>query len=169
MSGVVGLRSVIEALRAFGRDFEPRTLDGDGAREVFELLATGERLCAAAKARAAVRIDETKVWRADGARSAAHWVADASGVSVGAASDALVAARVVDVLPVLGAAFVDGQLSVTQAAEIGEVATVAPGSAGELLAAAGELSVKGLRDRCRAVRASVADDREWAQQLHVRR
>jgi hypothetical protein len=45
-----------------------------------------------------------------------------------------------------------------------------PGAETELLEAAGSTSVKGLRDRCRQVRAGAdADDRAWARRLHETR
>jgi hypothetical protein len=42
----------------------------------FNDAARAERLCAAIKSRLARRVEETKVWRESGHRSAAHWVAE---------------------------------------------------------------------------------------------
>src|SRR2546429_2168540 len=45
-----------------------------------------------------------------------------------------------------------------------------PGAEADLLEAARSTSVKGLRDRCRQVRAGAeVDDRSWARRLHVER
>src|SRR5262249_48938941 len=44
--------------------------------------------CAAIKAFGARRVEETDVWRKGGHRSAAHWVAEATGETVGAAGRA---------------------------------------------------------------------------------
>src|SRR6266699_5843604 len=70
-------------------------------------------------------------------------------------------------MPETDAAFRAGELSGTQAAEIAGAAGADPGAERELLEAAAETSVKGLRDRCRQVRAGAeADDRAWARRLH---
>jgi hypothetical protein len=73
-------------------------------------------------------------------------------------------------LPETDAAFRSGQLSDVQAAEITSTAVSDPSAEAELLEAAGSSSVKGLRDRCREVRASAeADDQAWARRLHANR
>jgi len=119
---------------------------------------------------AARRIEETKVWRESGHRSAAHWVAEATGETVGAACRTLETARGLDALPETDAAFRSGRLSPTQAAEITSAAGTDPASESNLLDAAGSTSVKGLKDRCRQVRAGAeADDRAWARRLHLGR
>src|SRR5207244_624032 len=105
--------------------------------------------CGAMKALLARRIEETKVWRDAGHRSAAHWVAETTGETVGAACRTLETARALDALPDTDAAFRAGRLSPTQAAEITSAAGTDPTAETELLDAAGSTSVKGLRDRCR--------------------
>jgi Domain of unknown function (DUF222) len=110
------------------------------------------------------------VWRESGHRSAAHWVAETTGATVGAAARTLETARALDQLPDTDAAFRAGQLSEVQAAEITSTAMADPGAEADLLEAARSTSVKGLRDRCREVRAGAeADDQAWARRLHVGR
>ncbi|HEY3095405.1 MAG TPA: DUF222 domain-containing protein, partial [Acidimicrobiia bacterium] len=133
-------------------------------------FARGERLCAAAKTLLARRVEETGVWREGGHRSAAHWVAEATGETVGAACRTIETAQALDELPETSSAFRAGQLSQTQAAEITSAAVADPSAEVELLATADATSVKGLRDRCRQVRAGAEpDDRAWAQRLHGQR
>ncbi|MGH9012570.1 MAG: DUF222 domain-containing protein [Acidimicrobiia bacterium] len=135
-----------------------------------ELAARGERICAAIKARGARRVDETKVWRDGGHRSAAHWVAQTTGETVGAACRTLATVRALDELPTTEEAFRSGRLSETQAAEITSAAGADPAAEAGLLATAAEQSVKALRDRCRQVRAGAeADDHAWARRLHETR
>jgi hypothetical protein len=99
-----------------------------------------------------------------------HWVAEATGATVGAATRTLETARALEQLPETDAAFRAGRLSDVQAAEITSTAIADPGAEGDLLAAAGSTSVKGLRDRCREVRAGAEpDDRAWARRLHSNR
>ncbi len=106
----------------------------------------------------------------DGHRSAAHWVAEATGETVGAATRTLDTARALETLPATDEAFRAGRLSETQAAEITATASADPASESQLLEAAGSTTVKGLRDRCREVRAGAeADDAAWARRLHMQR
>jgi 5-methylcytosine-specific restriction endonuclease McrA len=161
-------RDAVDALKAIAHELEPGRLDGGGAASLFEVVTEGERVCAAMKALLARRVDETKMWQAGGHRSAAHWVAETTGATVGAATRTLETARALDELPATAEAFRAGRLSEIQAAEIAGAAGTDPDAESALLETAGQASVKGLRDRCRQVRAGAeADDREWARRLHV--
>jgi hypothetical protein len=161
------IRGAVDALKAAARDLDTLQVDGRGAAELFEVVTEGERTCASMKALLARRIDETRVWQEGGHRSAAHWLAEASGETVGAAARTLETARALERLPDTDAAFRSGMLSETQAAEIVSTATADPGAEAALLETARSTSVKGLRDRCRQVRAGAEpDDRAWARRLH---
>jgi uncharacterized protein DUF222/HNH endonuclease len=161
---------VLGNLERISTRLDPCVLDGRRAAELFDDAARAERLCTAIKSRLARRVEETRVWRESGHRSAAHWVAEATGETVGAAARTLETARALDQLPDTDAAFRAGQLSEVQAAEITSTAKADPGAEADLLEAARSTSVKGLRDRCREVRAGAeADDRAWARRLHVER
>ena len=161
------VRRAVGSLESLARELEPRCLDGRDAAALVELAARGERICASLKSLAARRVDETRVWRDEGHRSAGHWLAEKSGETVGAATRALETARALDDLPETDAAFRAGDLSETQAHEITDAAGADPGVERDLLDAARGTSVKGLRDRCRQVRAGAeADDRAWARRLH---
>ena len=164
------VRHSVDSLESVASGLEPRCLDGRDAAALVELAARGERICASIKSLAARRVDETKVWRDDGHRSAGHWLAEKSGETIGAATRALDTVRALDDLPETDAAFRAGDLSATQASEIASVASADPAAERELLDSARETSVKGLRDRCRQARASAeADDAAWARRLHVTR
>ena len=161
---------VLGKLEQISQELIPGTLEAQRAVELFNDAARAERLCAAIKSRLARRVEETKVWRQGGHRSAAHWVAEATGATVGAAARTLETARALEALPETDAAFRAGQLSDVQAAEITSTAVADPSAEAELLAAAGTTGVKGLRDRCRAMRAGAeGDDQAWARRLHVHR
>jgi hypothetical protein len=161
---------VLGKLEQISQELIPGTLEAQRAVDLFNDAARAERLCTAIKARLARRVEETKVWRDSGHRSAAHWVAEATGATVGAAARTLETARALEALPETDAAFRAGQLSDVQAAEITSTAVADPSAEAELLAAAGTTGVKGLRDRCREVRAGAeGDDQAWARRLHVHR
>jgi Domain of unknown function (DUF222) len=143
---------VLGNLEQISEELDPGVLEGGRAAELFEDAVRAERLCESIKSRLARRVEETKVWRGGGHRSAAHWVAEATGETVGAASRTLETARALEQLPDTDAAFRAGELSETQAAEITSAAGADPTAEHELLETAAETSVKGLRDRCREVR-----------------
>jgi hypothetical protein len=164
------VRNAVDALKATARGFDPLCVDGREAAELLAVVSEGERVCGAMKALLARRVDESKVWRESGHRSAAHWVAEATGATVGAAARTLETARALDTLPETDAAFRAGKLSETQAAEVAGAAAADPNTEAELLEAASSTGVKGLRDRCREVRAGAeVDDQAWARRLHVNR
>jgi Domain of unknown function (DUF222)/HNH endonuclease len=161
---------VLAELEQISHKLNARALEAQRAVVLFDDAARAERLCAAIKSRLARRVEETKVWRTSGHRSAAHWLAEATGATVGAAARTLETARALEHLPDTKAAFNAGRLSDVQAAEITSAAAADPAAEAELLEAAGTTSVKGLRDRAREVRAGAeADDQAWARRLHVER
>ena len=161
------IRGAVGVLERAARELDARCLDGRDAASLVDVVGRGERVCASMKALAARRVDETNVWREGGHRSAGHWLAATTGETVGAAARTLETARALDALPETDAAFRSGALSETQAAEIASAAGADPHAEAELLATAAETGVKGLRDRCRQVRAGAeADDVAWARRLH---
>jgi hypothetical protein len=161
---------VLGSLEQISEELVPGALGGGRAAELFEDAARAERLCGAIKSRLARRVEETKVWRDGGHRSAAHWVAEVTGETVGAAARTLETARALEALPDTDAAFRAGELSELQAAEITSAAIADPNAEAALLETAAGTSVKGLRDEARLVRAGAeADDRAWARRLHVER
>ena len=161
------VRTVVATLEALVRDFEPGIVDGPGAITLVELFTRGERLCAAAKGLATKRVDETGAYRRSGERSASHWLAAQTGVTVGAAMRVLATAEALDELPATREALCAGRLSEPQVAEITSAARRDPSAEDRLLGVARTSTMKGLRDRCREVRAGAeADDEAWARRLH---
>ena len=164
------VRQAIATLEAVVRDFEPGVLDGPGAVRAVELFVRVEHLGAAGKALAARRVDDTGAHRGSGDRTAGHWLARVSGVGVGAATRAMHTAQALDELPATREALCGGDLSETQASEIAAAASRDPNAETRLLESARTSSMKGLRDRCREVRAAAeADDEAWAERLHASR
>ncbi len=165
------VRAALDTLEGVVRGFEPACVDGPDAVTVLELFARIERLAAAGKTLAAVRVEETGAHRASGHRSAGQLLADRSGVSVGAAEGMLRAAKRLPELPVVEQSFRAGELSETATREITAAAVKDPDAQGELVGYARRLRpIKGLRERCaRVIAASVKDDREWDRNLHETR
>ena len=135
-------RSAIESLERVARGLDPACLEGTAAAELVQLAGHGKRVCAAIETLAAGRVADTGAWRAEGHRSAAHWVAERTGETVGAATRALETGRALEDLAATNQAFRSGELSETQAAEIVSAADADPHAEAELLQTAAATSVK---------------------------
>jgi hypothetical protein len=73
-------------------------------------------------------------------------------------------------LPVMAEAFRAGRLSEVQAREIAAVASEVPDAEGQLVEAAGKLTLRGLREECHRVEAAAAvDEDDRYRQVHRRR
>src|SRR5919197_2087577 len=127
------LEQVIGILRRAVIGLEPQYLTSEQAQGLVRLFSEGERVCAAGKTMAARRVEGSKVWREQGHRSAAHWVAQATGVSVGAAVGTLETARRLEHLPATAMAFCSGELSEVKTREVAAAAAVDPDSEKALL------------------------------------
>ncbi|MEN3313930.1 MAG: hypothetical protein V7605_164 [Acidimicrobiaceae bacterium] len=163
---------VLAAVRLLRRglaSLEPRTFRSDDAARLLKLFAEAERLAAAGKALMARRVEETNLWRRDGHRSAASWLAATTGSSVGAAVGTLETARRLEDLPATAEAQRDGRLSEAQAAEVAAGAVADPAAEADLLAAARREPVAALRQRAQRVRASAADEAARTRGVHQRR
>jgi hypothetical protein len=164
------LRSAITTLERCARELQVECLEGTDAAELVEVVGQGERVCGAMKTLLARRVAETGVWREGGSRTAAVWLSEQTGTTIGAAQQVIDTARALHELPATEFALRSGELSATQAAEITAAAKDAPEAEGELLDAARSTSVKGLRDTAREVRAGTqADDAAWARRQHDKR
>jgi hypothetical protein len=154
----VTVKESVDLLRTTVTSLEPRTFDGDGAAELLKLFAEAERLAGAGKAMMARRVEETNLWRRDGARSPADWLAATTGSSVGSAVGTLETARRLEKLPTTAELRRQGKLSEAQTKEVAAAATARPDAEADLLRAAQREPVAALRQRCARVKAAAADD-----------
>src|SRR5262245_33896272 len=118
------LRAATALLNEVLSELEPGTLDVNSAKRLVDLFARGERLCVAGRGLVARRIEDAVTWKRDEHRSAAHWLASTTGVSVASAARSLQTARDLEGLPETADAFRSGELSEQQAAEIAGAASV---------------------------------------------
>jgi hypothetical protein len=105
----------VELIREALQELDPDVLDGKGAVALVDKFAEGERLCAAGKTLGAKRVSDSGAWRKSGAKSPAHWMANKTGTSVGAAVGVLETAARLTELPGMEKAVRKGQLSEAQA------------------------------------------------------
>ena len=159
----------VATLEAVARDLEPDCLSGEAAAWLVDRAGKVERLGAAMKTLAARRVEETKEWKRDGHRDAAEWLARQTGESRATASRTLETARNLEGLGATEEAFRAGELSERQASEIASAAHVDPNAEDDLLDAAANESMHGLRNKAREVRAGAEDDQAWARRLHLNR
>ena len=169
-AGMPDVAAIVEQLRMAVRELHPGAVTPDEAAEFVEAFAEGERLCAAAKAMAARVVERSGLWRGEGHRTAAHWMAERTGVAVGQAVGTLETARRLEHLPRTAEAFRSGQLSETKVKEVAAAAAVDPASERSLLDLARTETIKSLREKCQEVKARAAiDENEAYERIHRRR
>ncbi|MGI8425775.1 MAG: DUF222 domain-containing protein [Actinomycetota bacterium] len=137
---------------------EPEVLDPGLAVKLFERFDKLGRLIDAGKTLTTRQVERTGVWQNDGDRSAAHWVARKSGMSVGNAIGFVDTAKKLADLPATEQAIREGKLSGVQAREIASAASASPSSEKDLLDAAKTEGVKVLQGRCAKVKAAALKD-----------
>jgi len=108
------LRSLVEGL-------EPGRLTTADASALLERVIAVERLCAAARVLLAPRAAESDVWRDAGERSAAGWLARASGTTVADAQRTIDTGQRVADLAATERALRAGEFSVGQAHDVSSV------------------------------------------------
>ena len=157
---------MIDALRAARADIarhlataDPDRVATGRAAELVELFAEIERLGAAGKVVYAARAARSTTWRDDGARSAAEWMAGKTRTSLGDAVATLEAAEALASLPATAAALRSGALSAPQVKAITTAAAAHPDAEAELVEAAANSTLRGLKERCAAVAARVGSAR----------
>ncbi|HEY1733174.1 MAG TPA: hypothetical protein VGG23_01920, partial [Acidimicrobiales bacterium] len=158
---LAGLRAAVAAV-------DPDQLTGPDAARLVERGVAVERLGLALRVRGAHRVAETKAYA--GHKSAASWLAGATGESTGAAQNVLdVADRLADA-PLVQGAFSDGKLSFAQAKVVAGAGALDPSAQEELVDAAQHESFKELRDRAdRVKRAALGEAREAAKEARASR
>jgi hypothetical protein len=125
-----------------------------------------ERIAATLTALLAARAADAGAWRAAGARSAAHQLAQETGTSIFQAQQVLDTGRRLDHLPTVVAAAATGDLSAPQLAALTDAATADPAAAPRLLSLAARASLGELRDECRRT-AAAADHNLEARHARI--
>ena len=158
------------AVRSCVAGFEVDGLAAHEAAQVVEQCVEAERLLGALRVAAATTLEDKALWRREGFRSVAAWMASKTGTAVGPAIATIEMAGLLADLPVLAEAFFAGRLSEAQAREIAAVASEVPDAEEQLVEAAGKLSLRSLQEECRRVEAAAAvDEDDRYRQVHRRR
>ncbi|MGH9042595.1 MAG: DUF222 domain-containing protein [Acidimicrobiia bacterium] len=158
---------VLGELRSLAAGLDVATLDPEAAAGLVEFAVAVENTAAAVRVLATRAVARGDQWRREGYRSPAAWMADRSGTPVGPAIATLEMAELLEGLPLVDAAFRAGLLSELQAKEIVGAAAEVPDAQQQLVDAAGKLTLAGLRDECRQVKATViTDEAERHRRIH---
>jgi hypothetical protein len=140
-------------LRSFLADLPVDTMTGVECAEVLEFGTKVERLGAAMRMVTAPKVEESFVWRQEGHKTAASYLALKTGTSTGQAHGVLETARQLGDLPSTARCLQSGDFSVEQVTAIASAATVHPGAEGELIEAAARCGLKALKERCEKTKA----------------
>jgi len=146
-----GLRG---SLSGYAARFDPALITATDAARVVAEAAAIEKMAATVKALAAARVADTGGWRSGGDRSAAHHLARTTGTTVGAAAEAIKAARRLDALPEAAAAARRGELSAPQVAAIADAAAADPAAETRLVDQARRSSLQELKEDCARAKAA---------------
>jgi hypothetical protein len=153
-------------------EVEPETVAAVDAARIFDLFLEMERAVVAGKTLYAGRAADAGVWKSQGHKSPASWMAQTAGSGFGEATAVLEMSERLRSLPETTEALRRGELSAPQLREITAAAMAAPSSERELLDAAGRHGLKGLKDHCARVKAratSEADALVRYEQIRKRR
>src|SRR5687768_17473136 len=99
------LSDIVRSLHRFMANLACDELSGREARALVDAATEAERICAATRTLAAGRVAQTMAWRHTSARTAAQWLANQTGSTVGHAIDSLETARRLADLPATCEAF----------------------------------------------------------------
>jgi hypothetical protein len=163
--GVSVLSAIRDELGSVVAGLDPDVLAPEAAAGMVRELVAIERLAGAGKLLVLGRVVGSGVWKSEGARSEAHWLAKQAGISLGHARGLLAAAESVREVPAVEAAVRRGELSEPQVQEIAPAAAADPSAAAELLDSARDEAFGKLKERCARVRAAAADDETRDDQI----
>ena len=149
-----------EAVGAFAAGFDPAALSVDDAKRMVREGAAIENTAATVKSLAAARVAQTQRWDRTDGKSAADWLAGATGTTGAKARDQIEAGRRLAELDDTAAAARRGELSADQVAAITDAAAADPSAEGRLLDTAKRGSLRDLRERCASTKAAADADPE---------
>ena len=168
---VAAFHSVLEMTRALHAalvSFQADTCSGEDCAVLAEELAAVEKVCAAARVRAAARAGTCGAHRERGYADVSDWMARATGSTAGSAKAALETAAALQSQPGAKAALDAGELSFAQARELVKTEVAVPGSTADLLDVAKSGSLRTLKDEARDRRLRAVDPEELHALQHAR-
>jgi hypothetical protein len=170
----VGVRPVAELaaeLQAIVASFEPELVTARECVDLVGVFCDVEHAASAGLALAARRVAQTSLWAHHGHRTAAHWLAAKTGLSVGEAMRLLETAEVAEAAPATMEALRNGDLSIPKARAVGKAEAADPDAGAELVerASSEAVSVREIEtDAARIVHAA-SGETEASRAERIRR
>jgi hypothetical protein len=137
-----------------------KTVDAAALLKVFSAI---RRLGAAGEVLCAPRAAQSTVWRDEGHRSPAAWMAKTTGCELSDALHTLEAGGALDALPATQEALRHGELSRSQLKVITDAAPTRACDERALLAAAATGTMKGLKEKGAQIKAAATSEKEEAE------
>ncbi len=109
---------------------------------------------------AARRVQQTNLHEQQGHKLAPTFLASITGESVGSAASMLETAKSIEAHPAISEAFRSGSLSEAKAKQIASAADARPDQATNLVAAASQMELAGLKRHCADVRQSALSEHD---------
>jgi hypothetical protein len=157
----------LNALTRLVVGLDPRAMGAEHAQELVSWFSRLEHLAAAGKTLCAGRVAASGTFPDAGRQSAAAWLANETGDSIGGAMRLLEAADQLQELPVLEGAFRSGELSPAQIVVAAAAASDDPSKEQELLDHAKKGTVRNLRREAERIRAAARSEKD-AQERYDR-
>jgi hypothetical protein len=151
---------LLECVSPLAGELDPGKLDSAAGEELVALGVKLRRLGDVLTVLGTQAVARGDLWRREGFRSAAAWMAARAGVPSGPAIRTMEMAGELPRLPLVAAAFRAGRLSEVQAREIVDACAEVPDAQQQLLEAAEKVSFGDLKEECGRVKASVITDEE---------
>ena len=160
----------LELVKGFLNGPEPDRFSGEDAERLVVKFTKIKRAASAGAILYARRAEKTGVHEREGHKQAGSWLSNLTGEPVGKAASDLDAARAMEAHPEIAEAFLQGDISESQARQIASVADQCPDKARELIKEAQSLTFGELKKRCSDARSgsSSADD-EIARHERIRK
>ena len=147
------LAVAVEAVASFLSSFDPARTSGEDAAWLVGVFSRVERLGAAGKTMSATRAAQCHPHRSTGHRSAAEWLAAATGESVGQSAGVLELGGELDRQPGVEEALREGRLSAARAKLVSAAVTANPAREADLVAGGEHDTLGQLKERCLRAKA----------------
>jgi hypothetical protein len=160
LGAVKSLDRTVDDLREFLAVADPKLVTCARAAELVEDFSELEKLAEAGKVLFAARAADSKSWAVEGHSSPVFWLAEMQKCSFGEAISVFDTSKRLSNLDDTTQALRSGEIAAGQAKEIALAAERDPTSETPLIEAAGQESLKGLRERVRQVLARASSKEE---------
>ncbi len=154
------LVAAVDAIKRFVKSFEPGLYSGEDAKTLVELFSEGKHACSSGVMLAARRVQQTNLHEQQGHKLAPTFLASITGESVGSAASMLETAKSIEAHPAISEAFRSGSLSEAKAKQIASAADARPDQVTNLVAAASQMELAGLKRHCADVRQSALSEHD---------